>query len=69
MFRNIGLSQILLLLLLFILIFGSKRIPDIAESIGKALKKFKKASQEAEEEVLTKKEESEKIDKQDDESK
>ncbi|HHX15168.1 MAG TPA: twin-arginine translocase TatA/TatE family subunit [Fibrobacter sp.] len=68
MLRNIGLSQILLLLLLFILVFGSKKIPDIAESIGKALKKFKKASQDAEEDTVTK-EESEKIDKQDDELK
>ena len=48
MFRNIGLPEILLLVLLFVLVFGSKRIPDIAESIGKALKKFRKASQETE---------------------
>ncbi|HPW95063.1 MAG TPA: twin-arginine translocase TatA/TatE family subunit [Fibrobacteraceae bacterium] len=48
MFRNIGLPEILLLVLLFIVVFGSKRIPDIAESIGKALKKFRKASQETE---------------------
>ena len=48
MVRNIGLPEILLLVLLFVLVFGSKRIPDIAESIGKALKKFRKASQETE---------------------
>lgn len=48
MFRNIGLPEILLLVMLFVLVFGSKRIPDIAESIGKALKKFRKASQETE---------------------
>jgi sec-independent protein translocase protein TatA len=48
MFRNIGLPEIMLLVLLFIVVFGSKRIPDIAESIGKALKKFRKASQETE---------------------
>ena len=48
MFRNIGLPEILLLVLLFVLVFGSKRIPDIAESIGKALKEFRKASQETE---------------------
>ncbi|NLG38900.1 MAG: twin-arginine translocase TatA/TatE family subunit [Fibrobacter sp.] len=64
MFRNIGLPEILLLVLLFIVVFGSKRIPDIAESIGKALKKFRKASQETENDS-----DSQKSEKEDDESK
>lgn len=64
MFRNIGLPEILLLVLLFVLVFGSKRIPDIAESIGKALKKFRKASQETENDS-----DSQKSEKEDDESK
>jgi sec-independent protein translocase protein TatA len=64
MFRNIGLPEIMLLVLLFIVVFGSKRIPDIAESIGKALKKFRKASQETENDS-----DSQKSEKEDDESK
>ncbi len=37
-----SLWQILIIVLIIILIFGAKRLPDVASSIGKSLKIFKK---------------------------
>jgi len=46
MLRNIGLPEILLLVLLFVLVFGSSKLPGVAANLAKALKKFRKASDE-----------------------
>jgi sec-independent protein translocase protein TatA len=48
MLRNIGIPELILLIFLVILLFGARRIPEIAENLGKALRKFKEASQEEE---------------------
>lgn len=37
-----GIWQILLILVLILLIFGSAKLPDIARSIGQSMKVFKK---------------------------
>ncbi|MGB9590618.1 MAG: twin-arginine translocase TatA/TatE family subunit [candidate division WOR-3 bacterium] len=43
---NIGLPEILLILLLIILLFGAKKLPDLARSLGEALREFRKAQKE-----------------------
>jgi len=48
MFRNLGLPEILVILLVLILLFGAKRIPDLARSLGKSLSEFKKGREEGE---------------------
>ncbi len=40
MLTNIGIPGLLLIFGIFLLLFGAKRIPDVAESLGKAIKKF-----------------------------
>jgi sec-independent protein translocase protein TatA len=42
MFGNLGFSEILLILLVILLLFGAKRIPEIAGSFGKGIREFKK---------------------------
>jgi sec-independent protein translocase protein TatA len=42
MFSNLGFSEILLILLVILLLFGAKRIPEIAGSFGKGIREFKK---------------------------
>lgn len=40
-FGPIGLWQILLVLLIILLIFGAKRLPEIGASLGKGIRTFK----------------------------
>lgn len=40
---GLGWQELLIIFLIVLLVFGAKRIPDIARSLGKATKEFKKA--------------------------
>ena len=42
MFRNFGIWELLLVLLIVLLVFGATRLPQIGESLGKAIRNFKK---------------------------
>ena len=39
---RIGTTELVLILVVLLLLFGAKRIPDIARSIGKSMNQFKK---------------------------
>jgi len=41
MFRQIGAPEIILILLVVVLLFGAKRLPDAARSLGKSMRIFK----------------------------
>jgi sec-independent protein translocase protein TatA len=51
MFGNIGTGELILILLVVILLFGAKKIPDLAQGIGKGIKEFKKALRDVEEDI------------------
>lgn len=40
---GIGLSEIIVILIICLLVFDVKKLPDLARSLGKAIKEFKKA--------------------------
>jgi sec-independent protein translocase protein TatA len=40
-FGPIGLPQILIILVIVLLIFGAKRLPEIGSSLGKGIRSFK----------------------------
>ena len=42
---GLGTSEIILILLVILLLFGAKRIPELARAIGKASFEFKKAKE------------------------
>ena len=44
---TVGPWEIVLILLVVLLLFGAKRLPEIARSIGKSMFEFKKAASEA----------------------
>ncbi len=51
MFENIGFGELFLIIIVLIVFFGPKRIPDIAQSIGKGIREFKKAMKDVQDEV------------------
>jgi sec-independent protein translocase protein TatA len=42
MLGNIGATEIILILSVILIFFGSKKIPEIAKGFGKGIKEFKK---------------------------
>ncbi len=48
---NIGSTELILIVLAIILLFGAKKIPELAQGIGKGLKEFKKAMKDVEDEI------------------
>lgn len=46
MLPNLGFSEILLLLALFLLLFGARRLPEIGASLGKGIREFKRSLSE-----------------------
>lgn len=41
---KIGVTEIILILLVLVLLFGGRKIPELFKGIGQGLKEFKKAS-------------------------
>jgi len=48
---RIGMPEIIVIGLVIILLFGAKKLPEIAGALGKAIKEFKKAGKEIQDEV------------------
>jgi len=53
MFGNFGATELILGLIVVLLLFGAKRIPEIAGSFGKSIKEFKKGMNEMQREINT----------------
>lgn len=51
MFSNIGPMEIILIVIVILLLFGAKKIPEFAQGLGKGMREFKKALKDVEEEV------------------
>ena len=51
MIGNLGFPEIMIILVIVLLLFGAKRIPEIAGSMGKGIKEFKKNINEATREI------------------
>ncbi len=51
MFPAIGMPELLVIMLVVLLLFGSKRLPELARGIGKSMKEFKKAAEEVKKEI------------------
>lgn len=51
MFGNLGAPEIILIIIVILILFGAKKIPELAKGIGKGMKEFKKAVKEVEEDI------------------
>lgn len=59
-FGRVGIPELLLIVLLIILLFGAKRLPELGKAIGQGLREFRKAiSRASEDEEKEEKEEKE----------
>ena len=53
-FGAIGPQQVILILVIVLLLFGGRKIPELMRGLGSGIKEFKKATKEEEEEAKKK---------------
>ncbi len=51
MFGNIGGWEILIIIFLILVFFGAKKIPELAQGLGKGIKEFRKAAKDIQEDI------------------
>jgi sec-independent protein translocase protein TatA len=51
MLGGIGAQEILLILLIILLLFGARKIPEIARGLGRSMSEFKRGLREVDEEI------------------
>ena len=54
---GIGMQELLVILVIVVIIFGAKKLPEIGGGLGKAIRNFKRASSEPDEIHITPKSE------------
>jgi len=48
MIGNMGLPELIVILLIIMVLFGASRLPEIGRGIGKGIRNFKEATKEGE---------------------
>jgi sec-independent protein translocase protein TatA len=59
----IGVQELVVILIIVIVLFGAKKIPELAKGLGTGLKEFKKATSEADQQISAEAKKSENIEK------
>ena len=52
---NLGVTEILLIALVLLIFFGARKIPELAQGLGKGIREFKRAVKDTDEESESKK--------------
>lgn len=60
----LGGQELIIILIIVILLFGAKKIPELAKGLGTGIKEFKKASNEVDKQISTKKDEEKPVEKE-----
>ena len=47
----LGWQELIILFAIILIVFGPRKLPEVAEAFGKSIQKFKKASREARNEI------------------
>ena len=55
MFKNLGAFELLIIVAIVVLLFGGKKIPEVAKGLGEGIRNFKTALKGDEEKVEEKK--------------
>lgn len=48
---NLGFQELLVIFLVILLVFGPKKLPQLAQALGKAVREFRNATREIEESI------------------
>jgi sec-independent protein translocase protein TatA len=48
---NLGASEIIIIVLVVLLFFGAKKIPELMQGLGKGIREFKKATRDIEDDI------------------
>lgn len=48
---NLGVPEILIIVLLVLVFFGAKKIPEMAQGLGKGIREFRKATREVQDDI------------------
>jgi len=48
---QIGMPEIIIIFLIILLLFGAKKLPEIGNALGKAIKEFRKAGKEIQSDI------------------
>jgi len=51
MLSDLSFTHILIIMLIVLLVFGSKRLPELGSSLGKSIREFKKSMQEVQQSI------------------
>jgi sec-independent protein translocase protein TatA len=49
---NLGFTEILIILLVVLLLFGAKRLPEVGASIGKGIREFKRSLSDTQDAIM-----------------
>ena len=52
MLGNLGFGEILVLMLIILLLFGAKRLPEVGASIGKGIREFKRSLSDTQDAIM-----------------
>ena len=53
MFGNLGFGELMVVLVIVLVLFGAKRVPEISASFGKGIREFKRNLNDIEQSVTT----------------
>ena len=48
---NLGATEIILIVLVILLFFGAKKLPELAQGLGKGIREFRKATREIQDDI------------------
>jgi sec-independent protein translocase protein TatA len=49
---NLGFTEIMLIMVVVLLLFGAKRLPEVGASIGKGIREFKRSLSDTQEAIM-----------------
>jgi sec-independent protein translocase protein TatA len=49
---NLGFTEIMLIMVVVLLLFGAKRLPEVGSSIGKGIREFKRSLTDTQEAIM-----------------